>query len=141
MTRVKIVRCYLRSPGDAPSVRFVPLREFELWKYYMTHRHGKIVESGEASYWVDADTYGSAPPEQARPLEAVVRVDLQRWDNQYKTPVLVQRYFLLEEYAVIRDVFLGHFPDHPEPGASPIMRRRVREVKGYYIRPLIPSTD
>lgn len=141
MSRVKVVRCYLRSPGEAPSVRFVPLREFNLWKYYMTHRHGKIVDGGEVSYWVDAETYGSAPPRQARPLEPVVRVDLQHWDREHRTAALTQRFFPLEEYATIRDVFLEHFPDHPEPGAPPVMRRRVREVKGYYVHPTIPASD
>jgi hypothetical protein len=139
MARVRIVRCYLRSPGEAPSLRFVPLREFNLWKYYMTHHHGKIVEGGETSYWVDAETYGSAPPQQARPLEPVVRVDLQYWDQSHQTANLVQRFFPLEEYDIIRDVFLRHFPDQETSTGRPVMRRRVSEVRGYFIRPRIPN--
>ena len=141
MTRIKMVRCSLRSPGEAPSLRFVPLREFNLWKYYMTHRHGKIVEGLETSTWVDADTYSSAPPQQARPLEAVVRVDLQHWNGEHQTSALVQRFFPLEEYALIRDVFLGHFPDNQEPSAHPVIRRRLKEVKGYFIHPSIPESS
>lgn len=132
MTRVKIVRCYLRSPGEAPTVRFIPLREYDLWKYFMTHRHGKIVEHGQTSVWVEAETLGSASRE-TRPLEAVVRVDLQYWDGQNQTAALVERYFPLDEYILIRDVFLNHFPDDLAPNAQPTMKRRVREVKGYFV--------
>ena len=102
MTKIKMVRCTLRSPGEAPAARFVPLREFQLWKYYMTHAHEKIVEAEEISIWVDAESYAEQPPTQARPLEAVVRVDLQYWDQEFNTASLIQRYFPLEEYDRIR---------------------------------------
>ena len=105
----------------------------------MTHRHGKIVEGLETSFWVDAETYSSAPPHQARPLEAVVRVDLQHWDAEHNTSALVQRFFPLDEYALIRDVFLGHFPDSQDPTTHPIMRRKLKEVKGYFIHLQIPE--
>ena len=110
MARLRMVRCFLRSPGEAPSLRFVPRREFFLWKYFMTHRHGKIVEGEENSIWVDAETYGMAPPAQAMPLEPVVRVDLQHWEARRKEASIVQRYFPAEEYDSIRDIYetLGH---------------------------------
>ena len=141
MAKLRMVRCFLRSPGDAPSLRFIPRREFSLWKYFMTHRHSKIVEGEENSIWVDADTYGSAPPKQAMPLEPVVRVDLQHWEARRKEASMVQRYFPLEEYDSIRDVFLNHFPDSTEPSGRILMRRRVREVKGYFIHPRIPQVS
>ena len=65
MTRIKIVKCTLRSPGEAPTARFVPLREFQLWKYYITHSHDKIVDGEEISIWVDAESYSEQPPVQA----------------------------------------------------------------------------
>ena len=138
MTRVKIVRCYLRSPGEAPTVRFIPLREYDLWKYYMTHRHGKIVEHGQTSVWMDAESFGSASsrearPREAHPREAVVRIDLQYWSGQHQTPAFIERYFPLDEYMLIRDVFLGHFPDQLAPSTHPTLKRRVREVKGYFV--------
>lgn len=136
MARVKIVKCYLRSPGEAPSLRFVPLREFSLWKYYMTHRHGKIVEGEEISIWIDAESYGSEPPRQARPLEPVLRVDLQFWDPRFRTTSLVQRFFPFEEYDSIREFFLSHYPDTSGPEGHPGSRRRVDEVKGYFLLPL-----
>src|SRR3989304_10570761 len=72
MTKIKMVKCMLRSPGEAPAVRYVPLREFQLWRYYMTHPHEKIVAGQEKSVWVDALSYSEQPPAQARPLEAAL---------------------------------------------------------------------
>ncbi len=138
MAKVKLVKCYLRSPGGAPSLRFSPLREFSLWKYYMTHRHGKIVEGEEISIWIDADTYGAAPPQQARPLEAVLRVDLHFWDARFRSTTLVQRYFPLDEYGSIRDTFLRHYPLTAGAPGHPGSRRRVHEVKGYFVHQELP---
>jgi len=139
MTKVKMVRCNLRAPGEAPAPRFIPLREFQLWKYYMVHAHDKIIESEEISLWVDADSYGEQPPVQARPLEAVLRVDLQYWDQGLNTATLIQRYFLLEDYDTIRDVFLGHFPDHPPSEGRSVSTKRLTETRGYYLLPRVPE--
>jgi hypothetical protein len=138
MTKIKMVKCTLRSPGEAPAARFVPLREFQLWKYYMTHAHDKIVEGEEISIWVDAESYGEQPPTQARPLEAVVRVDLQYWDQSLNTATLIQRYFPLDDYDTIRDTFLQHFPDQPTPEGSRLSRKRITETRGYYLHPRLP---
>ncbi len=139
MAKIKIVKCFLRSPGEAPTVRYVPLREFYLWKYYMTNHHSKIVEGEEISIWVDAETYGTSPPRQAHPIEPVIRVDLQYWDDKNKTATLVQRYFHLDEFALVRDTFLSHFPDDSDPTIRQFMRRRISEVKGYFIHPRLPD--
>lgn len=138
MTKIKMVKCTLRSPGEAPAARFVPLREFQLWKYYMMHAHEKIVEGEEISIWVDAESYGEQPPTQARPLEAVVRVDLQYWDQSLNTATLIQRYFPLDDYDTIKDTFLGHFPDQQAPAGSKLARKRVTETRGYYLHPRLP---
>ena len=138
MTKVKMVKCTLRSPGEAPAARFVPLREFQLWKYYMMHAHEKIVEGEEISIWVDAESYGEQPPAQARPLEAVVRVDVQYWDQHLNTATLIQRYFPLDDYDRIKEAFLDHFPDHTPPAGRSLAQKRVTETRGYYLHPRLP---
>jgi hypothetical protein len=139
MTKVKMVKCLLRAPGEAPALRFVPLREYQLWKYYMTHAHEKIVEGQEISIWVDAHSYGEQPPIQARPLEAVVRVEVQYWDRALNTAAQVHRYFPADEYGDFRDTFLHHYPDVPAQDGRTVMRKRVAEVRGYYIQPRLPD--
>jgi len=138
MTKIKVVKCMLRSPGEAPAVRYVPLREFQLWRYYMTHQHEKIIEGQEISIWIDARSYSEKPPVQARPLESVLRIDLQYWDRFLNTAALVQRYFPLDDYDTIRDVFLGHYPDVPTSDGR-VMRKRLSETRGYYIQPWLPD--
>jgi hypothetical protein len=139
MTKIKMVKCLLRSPGEAPAVRFIPLKEFQLWKYYMTHAHEKIVEGEEVSVWIDARSYAKQPPIQARPLESVLRIDLQYWDSQLHTVAMIQRYFPLDEYVSIREVFLRHYPDVASPGGQGVIRRRFVETRGYYIQPRLPE--
>jgi hypothetical protein len=139
MTKIKMVKCMLRSPGEAPAVRYVPLREFQLWRYYMTHAHEKIVEGQEISVWIDARSYSEKPPVQARPLESVVRVDLQYWDRTLQTTTLVQRYFPQDEYGAIRETFLRHYPDAPSPDGRGVIQKRVSETRGYYIQPWLPD--
>ena len=139
MTKIKMVKCTLRSPGEAPAARFVPLREFQLWKYYMTHAHEKIVEGEEISIWVDAESYAEQPPAQARPLESGMRVDRQYWDQALNTATLIQRYFPLDDYDTIRDAFLQHFPDQPAAEGSKIARKRITETRGYYLHPRLPQ--
>lgn len=138
MTKIKMVKCTLRSPGEAPAARFVPLREFQLWKYYMMHAHEKIVEGEEISIWVDAESYGEQPPTQARPLEAVVRVDVQYWDQALNTATVIQRFFPLDDYDTIKDTFLGHFPDQQASAGSSLARKRITETRGYYLHPRLP---
>lgn len=138
MAKIKMVKCTLRSPGEAPAPRFVPLREFRLWKYYMTNAHDKIVEGEEISIWVDAESYSEQPPTQARPLEAVVRVDLQYWDKELNTATLIQRYFPLDDYDTIKDVFLEHFPDQPDSAGRTLARKRITETRGYFLHPRLP---
>lgn len=137
MAKVKMVKCMLRSPGEAPTIRFVPLREYNLWKYYMIHAHEKIVEGEEISFWIDAQSYSEQPPAQARPLESVVRIDLQYWDRGMNTAAATQRYFPLDDYRVLRDVFLRHYPD-VEPPSQPTAKKKVSETPGYYVHPRLP---
>ena len=139
MARIKMVKCTLRSPGEAPAPRFVPLREFRLWKYYMTHAHDKIVDGEEISIGVDAESYSEQPPAQARPLEAVIRLGLQYWDQSMNTAAFSQRYFPFEDYDTIRDVFLQHYPDHPNPDGRTVGRKKITETRGYYLHPRLPE--
>lgn len=141
MAKIRVVKCMLRSPGEAPSVRFVPLREYQLWKYFMIHSHEKIVEGEEISVWIDAQSYAEQPPAQALPLEGVVRVDLQYFDAAMRTTLVTQRFFPTDEYANIKQIFLGHYPDDDaEPGTTRAgAGKRIRETKGYYVHPRLPS--
>ena len=47
-----MVRCRLDGGEDAASLRYVPLNEFELWRYLMQTRHHRTVVVDEVSAWM-----------------------------------------------------------------------------------------
>lgn len=121
-------------------VRFVPLREYQLWKYFMIHAHDKIVDGEEVSVWIDAQSYAEQPPVQALPLEGVTRVDLQYWDRTMRTTMVAQRFFPADEYEAIKEIYLGHYPDDdPLERGHEGPKKRLKETKGYYVHPRLPS--
>lgn len=135
--RKKLVRCQLRSPGGAPYTRFVPLIEFKLWQYFISHAHGKIVEGENISLWLDAESFRSNSALEGRPTESVLRVRVEYWDEAKQTTSHAVRYFPSDDYDCFREVFLEHYPE----GASDdrlASKRRVTETGGYFLLP--PAT-
>ena len=133
----KLVRCHLRSPGEAPYARYVPLTEFKLWRYFITNAHGKIVDGENISLWMDVESFEDNPGLVSRPTEAVTRVRVEYWDEAKETTSHAERYFPSSDYAAIRDIFLEHYPEKVN-GDHLSSKRRVTETNGYYLLP--PST-
>ena len=69
----------------------------------------------------------------------MIRVGLQYWDQSMNTAAFSQRYFPLEDYDTIRDVFLQHYPDHPNPEGRTVGRKKITETRGYYLHPRLPE--
>ena len=92
---VPLVRCHL-APGDDPAetLRYVRLAEFELWRYMMETRHGRVVVVEEVSLWVPEDasllTSAIGDPELC---EAVVRIHFEV-PGSHGVPVPVERFLL-----------------------------------------------
>lgn len=138
MSKKKLVRCLLRSPGEAPYTKYVPLSEFKLWKYYMKNAHGKIIEGEDVSVWLDSASFDEAVSNGARPVESVTRISVEYWDAAEQTTNQVERFFPSDGYDDIRETFLTHYPDRSEDGKS-IAQRRVSETEGYYLLPRVHS--
>jgi len=112
-TGVPMVRCRLDGPFEtADAVRYVPLAEFELWKYLMETRHGRQVSVDEVSFWVaeDSGTWNSGY--SAEELQPVVRLRLER-ASPYGVPVPMERYFPAETYPQAQEALLSHFEEAP----------------------------
>ena len=62
--------------GNGSNVRYIPLEEFHLWRYYMEQEHGFRVEDAEISYWAGTTRPLMEWAEQIAPerLEAVVEI-------------------------------------------------------------------
>ena len=119
-----MVRCHL-GPGDDPSetLRYIPLGEFELWRYMMETRHGRTITVVEVALWVpeEASVLDSiADPEMCEPVLRV-RFEVR---GTYGFPVPVERFLSAETYPDAQAALLSHF----QP-----LNRMVTATAGYFV--------
>jgi hypothetical protein len=109
--QVALVRCRLDGPEAAlaTAVRFIPLAEFELWRFLMEKRHRRKVTIEAVSVWMAEDAVrwnsGYAPEE----LEPVLRVRLDLPGPQ-GVAMPVERFFPAETYPRAQEALLSHMP-------------------------------
>ena len=107
---IPIVRCHL-GPGEDPSrtLRYVPLAEFELWRYMMETRHRRQVLVEDVSLWVPDDAMLVAA-EGADPelCDAVVRLRFEV-PGRHSVPVPVERFLPAFTYPVAQAALMSHF--------------------------------
>ena len=122
---IPIVRCNL-APGDDPAetLRYVPLAEFELWRYMMETRHGRVVVVEEVSLWVPEDasllTSSISDPELC---QAVVRIRFEV-PGSHGFPVPVERFLSAETYPEAQAALLAHYES---------TYRGVTATAGYFV--------
>lgn len=120
-----MVRCHL-APGDDPAetLRYVRLSEFELWRYMMETRHGRVVVVEEASVWVpeEASLLTSAIGD-AELCEAVVRLRFEV-PGSHGVAVPVERFLPAETYPQAQAMLLSHYESS---------YRGVTATAGYFV--------
>lgn len=124
---IPIVRCRL-SGGDAgepATLRFVPLREFGLWRHLMETRHERQVSVVSVSVWIPEESARWNSGYSDEDLEPVLRVRLEV-PNETGVCVPVERYFPAETYPAAQEALLRHF----EGAKSP---ERVEATPGYFV--------
>ena len=104
-----MVRCHL-GPGDDPArtLRYIPLGEFELWRFMMETRHQRTITVEDVSLWVPEDASlltSIADPELCEP---VLRIQFDA-RGAYGVPVPVQRFLSAETYPEAQAALLSHF--------------------------------
>ena len=122
---VPMVRCRLDGPFDAvEALRYIPLAEFELWRYLMETRHARHVSIEEVSVWVaeDSGTWNSGFA--AEELQPVVRLRLER-RGPNGVPIPMERFFPAETYPQAQEALLSHFEEEP--------CRVIAATPGYFI--------
>ena len=104
-----MVRCRL-EPAEDPSrsVRYVPLDEFELWRFLMETRHKRAIRVEDVSFWVAEEASLLASAEDPEQWEPVLRIAFEA-RSEYGLPVYVQRFLGAERYPEAQEALLAHF--------------------------------
>ena len=113
MESEKVVLCAIERDGKR-SERYIPLREFGLWKYLMESKHGFSVTDASASVWVDREEFERLRSiyEGAAVETPVVRLTFFIYSDQDAMHYQVVRFVPDAEKEAIREILLGHFaPD------------------------------
>jgi hypothetical protein len=123
---IPIVRCRLSGiESEVENLRYVPLREFGLWKHLMQTRHHRQVSVESVSVWIAEDAARWNSGFAAEDLEPVLRVTLEVPDA-HGVSVPVERYFPAETYPLAQEALLRHFEGSQAPG-------RVVATPGYFV--------
>ncbi|HEY7516074.1 MAG TPA: hypothetical protein VIC87_16415, partial [Vicinamibacteria bacterium] len=99
--------------GLTAALRYVPLSEFELWKFLMEERHGRRVTVDLVSHWMAEEPAVWNSGFSADELEPVLRVCLDL-PGPYGVPVRVERFFPAETYPLAQEALLSHMPSGPK---------------------------
>jgi hypothetical protein len=124
---VPVVRCHLDGPAANITRRYVPLGEFGLWQTLMEGRHQRMVTVDEVSVWLPEEAAWWSSGVTDEDLEPVVRLRFEI-PGPAGAPVLVERFFPAENYALALRSLLAHYA-----GGS-VRPRRIRSTPGYFIR-------
>jgi hypothetical protein len=124
---IPLVRCRLDGAEETgpARVRYVPLSEFELWRYLMETRHGRQVYVEAVSVWVAEDPALWNSGYQADELEPVLRIRLTS-SGPLGVPTRVERFFPAETYPLAQESLLRHHaPCDP--------KQSVEATAGYFL--------
>ena len=123
--QVPIVRCHL-EPGDDPALtlRYIPLAEFELWRFLMETRHKRTIRVEDVSFWVPEDASLLNTIEDPEQCEPVLRIHFEG-RSDYGVPIPVQRFLSAETYPEAQAALLAHHFESPY--------RVVTATAGYFV--------
>jgi hypothetical protein len=127
LEHVPVVRCHLDGPAANITRRYVPLGEFGLWQTLMEGRHQRMVTVEEVSVWIAEEAAWWSSGVTDEDLEPVVRLRFEV-PGPAGAPVLVERFFPAENYALALRSLLAHYA-----GGS-VRPRRIRSTPGYFVR-------
>lgn len=121
---IPMVRCSLDGPEEdsEAAVRYVPLAEFELWRFLMETKHNRRVRVESVSMWVAEAAGRWDPTLSVEDLVPVLRLRFER-EGEEGVPVPVERFFPAETYPEASAALLSHY-------RGPI---RVKATPGYFV--------
>ena len=142
MISVNIVRVII-SKGEGKQsvsdVRYVPLVEYDLWKFLMSQRHNFAIKEEEYTIWIDEEEYekkkGLYPDKN---LEFVNRIIVYLFAKSDNMIFSVNRYFPKKNYDKVKQTFLSHLAKSNKQEQSRPKRDitidRIVEIEGYCVK-------
>jgi hypothetical protein len=121
---IPLVRCSLDAPeeGALGTLRYVPLAEFELWRFLMETKHRRRIQVESVSVWVAESSGRFDPTLSVEDLEPVLRLRFEKMGDSV-VPVPVERFFPAETYPEACAALLSHY-------GGPL---RIRTTPGYFV--------
>jgi hypothetical protein len=109
---MKLLKCWVRSRSneEAPlQRRYVPLEEFELWRYMMENRHNLTIVDCKTLLWIETQVFDEKRSFYGVfPREKVIKIGILVPSPFAHTYYPAIRYYPEDEHEKNKKRFLGH---------------------------------
>ena len=134
---VKLVRCLIHKKGSKkkPESRFIPIQEFDLWKFYIVRQYEFATSDEELFLWIPKKEFdrkkASFEHVECIPVHKVTLYFFMKDDGVL---VPVTRFFEASEYRKVKPVFLKHFEEFQDENHISKVLEHIKEEKGVCLR-------
>jgi hypothetical protein len=135
----KLVRCLLTKKGKKtpPETRFIPIQEFELWKFFVSKQYNFTITNEEIYLWLPQEEFERKKDRLGR-LDgiSVHRITLYFFLKNEGVLVPVTRYFQESDIPKVKPLFLKHFEEFKDEKNITKVLENIQEEKGVCLKNL-----
>jgi hypothetical protein len=135
----KLVRCLLTKKGKKtpPETRFIPIQEFELWKFFVSKQYNFTITNEEIYLWLPQEEFERKKDRLGRLAEIPVhKVTLYFFLKNEGVIVPITRYFQESDFPKVKPLFLKHFAEFQDEKNITKVLEQVQEEKGVCLKNL-----
>lgn len=136
---IKLVRCLLTKKGkkSPPETRFIPIQEFELWKFFVSKQYNFTITDEEIYLWLPQEEFERKKDRLGRLTEIPVhKVTLYFFLKNEGVIVPITRYFQESDFPKVKPLFLKHFAEFQDDKNITKVLEQVQEEKGVCLKNL-----
>lgn len=98
---------------DESNERYIPMTDYNLWKYFITTNHNFRVIKEIISRWINQEEAEKHPDRyEAGSLEPVKRLELTFYSRRRKVRRRVIRFIALKNYEKIKQIIIKNIQEH-----------------------------
>ncbi|MBA4394967.1 MAG: hypothetical protein C0407_15550 [Desulfobacca sp.] len=131
---IKLVQCHLtkkKGTKTTAETRFVPLHEYELWKYYISRQHGFAISKEEIFLWLPEKEFEKKKDRLSHVDNIPVhKLTLYFFLKNEGVLVPVTRFFRESDYSKVKPLFLRHFEEFQDESHMTKVLEHVKEERG-----------